>query len=118
MPSGSQEQDRLKRLRDQQIATRDPLIKQRKLEHTIAQRHRRSVQAFSLGRIWSEIPHKWRGVFYGLVGGVLLVIVLPVVWASSWAVLCSAASIPILAIVGFFFGRAVDTKEEIKDLVR
>lgn len=118
MPGSSQEQDRLKRLRDQQIATRDPMTKQHKLDHTIAQRRRRSLQTFSLWRMWSEIPHKWRGAFYGLVGGVLLVVVLPAVWASSWAIMCSAASIPILAIVGFFFGRAVDTKEEIKDLVR
>lgn len=114
----SDEQERLRRLRDRQLAARDPQTKQRELHHGIARRHRRSRQSFSLRQMWSEIPHMWRDAFYGLLVGVLALALVPSLWDSTWAVPCAAASIPILAILGFFIGRALDTRDEIKDLTR
>ena len=118
MSGGSQEQERLRRLRDRQLAARDPHIKERKLQHGIAQRRRKAVQPFSIQRIWSEIPFIWRGSFYGMLVGALALAIVPLFVDSPLAVPCSAASIPILAIFGFFIGRAFDTREELKDLMR
>lgn len=112
------EQERLRRLRDRQLATRDPLIKQRRLDRTISQRHRSARQPLSLGRVWAEVPHWAKGALYGLLAGALVTAVLPLVWPSGWAVAVGLATVIVLAIVGFFFGRAADTRDEIKDLMR
>ncbi len=69
-------------------------------------------------RIWSEIPHKWKGVFYGLIGGVLLLVVLPSFWSSPWATLVPIIPVPFFAFLGFLFGRAAGARDELNDLMR
>jgi hypothetical protein len=116
--SAPQDQERLRRLRDRQLSTRDPQAKQRQVHGRIAQKQRRSVEPFSIGRFWSEIPHIWRGAFYGLTLGVLLFLLVPLLWVSPWAVPCSAAVALMLSILGLLIGRAQDTRDSLKDLVR
>ena len=117
MPTNS-EQERLRRLRDRQLAARDPHSKARKLHGGISRKQRQSVEPFSLGKIWSEIPHMWRYAFYGFALGALGVAVLPLVWKSPWAVPCAAASALILAIFGLFVGRAADARDSLKELTK
>jgi len=116
--SNPQDQERLQRLRDRQLASRDPQKHQRRMHGQIARRQRRSVESFSLGRIWSEIPHLWKGAFYGLTFGVLIVVLVPLVWASPWALPCSAVVAVMSTILGLLIGRAQDTRDSLKDLVR
>ncbi len=117
MPPDS-EQERLRRLRDRQLAARDPQAKARKLHGGISRKRRGATESFSLGRIWSEIPHMWRYAFYGFAVGVLGVAVLPLVWNSPWAVSCAAATALMLAIFGLLIGRAADTRDSLKDLTK
>lgn len=112
------DEDRLQRLRDRQIAARDPQRKLRRMHGGIAQRQRRSTQTFSLGRIWSEIPHIWKGAFYGLALGALAIAIVPTLWLSPWALPCSTGAALMLAIIGLLIGRAEDTRDSLKDLVR
>jgi len=116
--SNTQDQERLQRLRDRQLASRDPQKHQRRMHGQIARRQRRSVESFSLGRIWSEIPHLWKGAFYGLTFGVLVLVLVPSVWASPWAFPCSAGVAVMSTILGLLIGRAQDTRDSLKDLVR
>jgi hypothetical protein len=119
MPGSDQEQERLKRLRDRQLSDRDPLVKQRQFQRSTAKRERKLARkSYSLGRMWKDIPHIWKGLFYGLVLGTLVLIILPLFWISPWAVPCSAATIVVFAILGAAFGRAIDTRENIKNLMR
>ena len=119
MSNSNQEQERLKRLREQQLSDRDPLVKQRQFQRSTARRERRLAQkSYSFRQMWNDIPHAWRGFFYGLALGTLVLIILPLFWISPWAVPCSAATIVVLAILGAAFGRAVDTRENIKDLIK
>ena len=59
-----------------------------------------------------------------LVIGVLLILglgvflVVPMFWLSLWAFPCSLAAIVALALFGVVVGRAIDTRENIKDLIR
>lgn len=117
MPPDS-ELERLRRLRDRQIAARDPQIKQRQVHSKIARKQRSSVQAFSLGRIWSEIPSMWKGAFYGLFVGALGMALLPMLWDSPWSLPCAAGAAVVLAIFGLILGRAADTRDSLKDLMR
>jgi len=117
MPTNA-EQERLRRLRDRQLAARDPQAKARQLHAGISSKQRRAVEPFSLVRIWSEIPHLWRYAFYGFALGALGVAVVPLVWKSPWALPCAAASALMLAMLGLFIGRAVDARDSLKELTK
>ena len=128
------EQERLRRLRDRQLAGRDPQAKARKLHGGISRKQRQSFEVFSLGKIWSEIPHIWRYALYGFAVGVLGMAVLPLVWYSPWAVphpfglyrppragapwVCAAGAAIMLGIIGLFIGRAADTRDSLRDLTK
>ena len=71
--------ERFRRIRDKQIAARDPMVKVRKLDHTVSQKHRRARQSFSVLRMWLDIPKMWRGT---MLGGVVGVVILAVVLAA------------------------------------
>jgi hypothetical protein len=118
MAGNDQELERLRRLRDRQLSDRDPLVKQRKFQRESAQRERRHKKAYSLGQIWKDIPHAWKGFFYGLVLGTIVLLIVSMFWISPWAIPCSAASIVVFALFGVMIGRAIDTRENIKDLMR
>ena len=119
MPGNDQELERLKRLREQQLSDRDPLVKQRQFQRSSARRERKMARtSYSLGRMWGDIPHAWKGFFYGLVLGTLILIIVPLFWRSPWAVPCSAATIVVFTIFGASVGRAIDTRDNIKDLMR
>lgn len=118
MPDNEQELERLKRLRERQLADRDPHIKQRQFQRISAQRERRYRKPYSLGKMWQDIPHAWKGFFYGAVLGTTVLLVLPLFWVSAWAIPCSAGAIVLFSIFGVLLGRAIDSRENIKDLMR
>jgi len=118
MPGNDQELERLKRLRQSQLADRDPLVKQRQFQRTSAQREKRIKKPYSLGKMWKDIPHAWKNFFYGLSLGTAVLLVVPTLWLSPWAIPCSAAAIVVFAIFGVILGRAIDARENIKDLMR
>jgi len=118
--SGSnQEQERLRRLRERQLADRDPHIKQRQFQHVSSQREKRlRKQSYSINKMWKDISHTWKGFFYGLLVGVAALLVIPTLWQSSWAIAVSLAVLVILILFGVVIGRAIDARENIKDLMR
>jgi len=119
MPGNNQELERLKRLREQQLTDRDPLVKQRQFQRaTTAREKRLSKQRYSLGKMWKDIPHVWKGFFYGLILGTLVLIVLPSLWVSPWSIPLAVFALVIFVIFGVVVGRAIDTRENIKDLIR
>jgi len=118
MSNGNQEQERLKRLRDRQLVDRDPLVKQRQFQRTSAQKERRARKPYSLGKMWSDIPHVSKGFFYGLLLGTAVLIILPAFWVSPWAFPCSAIAVVVFVVLGVIFGRAFDTRDELKELTR
>jgi len=118
MPGNDQELERLKRLRQSQLADRDPLVKQRQFQRTSAQREKRTKKPYSLGKMWKDIPHAWKNFFYGLSLGTAVLLVVPTLWLSPWAIPCSAAAIVVFAIFGVILGRTIDARENIKDLMR
>ena len=112
------EQERLKRIHEQQLADRDPLIKQRQFQRQSAQRERKARRAVTLAGMWKEIPSTWKGFTYGITLGTILLFILPMFWISSWAVPCSAISIVVFGLSGVLVGRALDTRDNIKDLMK
>jgi len=114
-----QELERLRRLRERQLTDRDPLVKQRQFQRaTTAREKKLGKQTYSLGKMWKDIPHVWRGFFYGLVLGTLVLIVLPLLWSSPWAIPSAIIALVVITIFGVVVGRAIGMRENIKNLIR
>lgn len=111
----NQEQERLKRLRERQLADRDPLVKQRQFQHNTSVKEKRMRKSFSFVEAWGDLPHIFKVPFYGLIVGVLIVIVLPNIWKSPYAFLAGAAVTLLLIIFGLIVGNALDIRDRIKN---
>jgi hypothetical protein len=106
------ELDRIKRLRDQQIATRyDPDQKKARYDRISVQR-RQGVKV--TGRsLLKDIPDKiWWSLMGGLIGLVFTLIVLRLPDAPAYAIYIGLAAIAFGLVVGFFLGRARDSGKE------
>ena len=119
MPGSDQEQERLRRLRERQLADRDPLVKQRQFQRVSSRREKKlKKQSYSLGKMWKDIPHVWKGFFYGLILGLAVFLIVPTFWESPWALGASLVVLVVFILFGIVVGRAIDTRENIKDLIR
>ncbi len=111
----SQESERLRRLRDQQLQARDPLTKQRRLDGEISQKRRRMQQSFSFGGMWQDIPHRWKGAFVGGLIGLGILLIAPSLIEGNWGLCLGVAAFPFGALAGFLIGRYEDSMEDIKE---
>jgi hypothetical protein len=115
----SKEQERLKRLRESQLTDRDPLVKQRQFQRTSAQKERKARgKRYTLGQAWRTIPHIYRSPFIGLLLGLVVLLVLPSLWDSSWAFWVGLGATFFFVLVGFFTGRAEDSHDDMEDALK
>jgi hypothetical protein len=110
------EQERLIRLRERQLSTRDPGVKKKKFSGIMTERERRTKNTISIGRVWSVIPHVWRWAFYGLILGLLTMAVLPTLWVSENSFLFSILAAVIWVVLGIMIGSAIDYRDRLRDL--
>jgi len=113
----SNEQERLKRLRERQLADRDPLVKQKQFQRTTTQKERKArSKKLTLAEIWRTIPHVYKTPFLGFIFGFLAMIILPQFWVSPWAFWVAVGATVFLVIFGVIIGQAEDLRDELKDL--
>jgi uncharacterized membrane protein len=110
--------ERFRRIRDKQIAARDPMVKVHKVDRSVSQKQRRMRESFSMRRMWVDIPKTWRYMLVGLVVGILVLAVLPLFVPAPWGVLGGVGAVFFLIIMGMSVGRYEDSKDEIKDLMK
>lgn len=109
------EQERLKRLRDKQLNARDPLVKQRQFQHSSSVKEKRMRKPFSFKKALAEdIPHVIKMPFYGLLLGILVLLILPNLWISTWAVIVSAGLTLGFIVFGVVMGNSLDLRDEIR----
>jgi hypothetical protein len=114
MSNYNAEQERLKRLRDRQIADRDPSVKQQKFHRESAARERRAYKPLTARDTWSDIPHIWKGAFFGLVIGLVLMFVITYLWSSTLVFIGSLILVVVCILMGAMIGRAADSREDMK----
>ena len=115
----SNEQERLKRLRERQLTDRDPLVKQKQFQRTAAQKeHKARSKRTSLAEEWRMIPHVYRTPLISLLIGIAIIIVLPMIWNSSWAFWVGVIATVILIVIGVITGQAFDLRENLKDSIK
>lgn len=113
------EQERLKRLRDRQLADRDPLVKQKQFQSTSAQKARKaSGKKISLREEWRTIPSVIRTPLIGLLIGLGVIVLLPTVWASPWAFWAGVGVTVALIVIGAMVGNALDIRDRLKDSLK
>ncbi len=119
MGNEESEQERLQRLRDQQIRARDPLVKERRVSKRIAaqQRKKRVNESFIRDAI-SDVSHKAKGAYIGALLGLLIMLLLPLVMESRTANIIGIAAIPFLIALGVLFGASLDWRDEIRDHIK
>jgi len=114
----NQEQERLRKLREQQLQARDPLAKQKKFQQISSKKARRIQKSFSLSEAWKDIPHIVKTPFYGLIAGVILVIVLPRVWDSPYAIVVAGVATLFFIIFGLTLGNALDIRDKLRNDIK
>jgi hypothetical protein len=114
----NQEQERLRRLRESQLQSRDPLVGQRKFQRNISVKERRMRKSFSMSEAWKDIPHIIKVPFYGLILGIALVFILPTLWNSPYATLTSAGITLVLIVFGLILGNSLDIRDRIRDNIK
>ena len=119
MGNPESEQERLRRLRDQQIRARDPLVKERKVGKQVAaqQRKKRENEKF-IRDAASGVSHKIRGAFLGALLGLLVMLVLPMVMEGRMADIIGIAAFPFLIALGLLIGASFDWRDEIRDHIK
>jgi hypothetical protein len=110
----SPEQERLMRLRERQLSVRDPQEKQRQFQRSTAERERRRSTSISLLEMWAVIPQVWKGAVFGLIGGILIFVLLPRYWVSTWATPIAVTVGIFLLTTGVMVGNALDLRDNIK----
>jgi hypothetical protein len=110
------EVERIMRIRQQQLEGRDPHAKQRETDRRVAARRRKMRKQVSYLDIITDVPRKWQGIVLGLMFGVVIWIGLFLLVEASWVDMAGVAAMVVLAIVGFFFGQALDVRDELRDL--
>jgi len=116
MTNSNSEQERLKKLRDSQLADRDPGVKQRHYNRSYSVKSRRMNRKLTLKGILSDIPHVYRSAFSGLVLGLLVLWFLPQYWISKFAMPAAVFCIIVFTGVGAMIGNALDLRDNIRDL--
>ncbi len=115
--SHQDEIERIKQLRDRQLAARDPLAHDNRLQHKISQQHRHHRKIVTFNDVLERIPWKVWGAMVGALAGLVVWVVLTLVWESSWVDLIGIAGAVILAITGVIIGQAFDVRDELRDLI-
>ena len=81
-------------------------------------RERKMDRRITAGRMWGTISHAWRGALVGLLLGILVMVILPELWISDWALLASLGATLILIVLGVVIGKSFDYRDNLKHLSR
>ena len=110
------EQERLRRLRSQQLQSRDPGKKQRKIQHHITNQYHRTSKDFTLSRAWNDLHHRWRGLIIGAALGILVAVLLAIATDESWGDLLGIIAILLFSVIGLMIGSSLDWRDEVRDI--
>ena len=115
MSNSSNDSERLRRIREQQLQARDPQKKQRKIQGRVSSQYR-SRQKYTVKDGVRDIHHKWKGLFIGLFIGVIIWVLLVAFVEKTWVDLVGILAVLAFAIIGFIYGSSLDWRDDIRDV--
>ena len=110
------EQERAKRIRDEQLRVRDPKAKERRDSARYAQKSKKQIdnQRFAKDTI-SSIPYGWRLGFYGLVIGFIIEVALPLFVEGNWVSMAGWVAVLLSTAFGVLVGASLDWRDDLRD---
>ena len=121
MSNRSDELERLKRLREQQIRSRDPKAKEKRIQAKVTTRRRKlgrrnaSFQ-YMMRDMLGDLPYKFWGAILGALLGTVISIILALVWEDiAMVAIVGLAVTLILTLIGVVFGHSFDWRAEVTD---
>ena len=108
------EAERLKRLRDKQLAVRDPLIKERKFQRDMSVKEKRMYKPINLGDDWRNIPKVVKVPVFMMILGIIGSVILVRLWNWEYAIYVGIGATFGLALFGAVLGNALDLRDDIK----
>jgi hypothetical protein len=113
------EQERLRRLRDRQLAARDPQVKQRQIQRNVTRKERQARGRHeSLRELWETLPQTVRCPLIGFVVGVAVIFILPYVWDSKFAIWAGVIATVLFAVFGAILGHSLDLRDDLRDFMK
>jgi len=64
------------------------------------------------------IPNVIRSPLMGLLVGVGIIIVLPMVWVSEWSFWVGVGATVLLIVIGAMIGNALDIRDRLRDSIK
>ncbi len=110
MSRQNDELERFKRIRDQQLAARDPRSRDRALQAKV--RARRHIKKLTVKNLLSDFTAKWTWMVAGGVIGAALAIVVNLVFKAAWAEYVGYGLVLFGIVVGRLFGAIRDWGDE------
>jgi len=111
MSKEDEELERLKKLRAQQIAARDPTVKEKKLYGKISTNAKKYTR-YSLRDAINDMPAKWFYMLIGTIVGIFIGIVLMWVINAWWSGGVALIVTLVCALLGRVVGLAEDFRKE------
>ena len=121
MSSGRDELERLKRLREQQIRSRDPKAKEKQIQARVTARRRKLGRRntsfrYMMRDMLGDLPYKFWGAIIGALLGTVIAIILALVWEDlAMVAMVGLAATVVLTLVGVVFGHSFDWRAEVRD---
>ena len=110
MSRQSDELERIKRIRDQQLAARDPHARDRAVQAKV--RARRQVKKLTFKNLLADFAAKWTWMVTGGVIGAVLAIVVNLVFKATWAEYVGYGLVLFGIVVGRVLGAVRDWGDE------
>jgi len=102
--------ERLRRLRDRQLADRDPHAKDKRFYQDVS--HRRKGKKFSLSNIVADFQAKWTWMLVGGIIGAVAALAMVLVFKEKWAEYVGYGFIVFGIVMGRLFGAVRDWGDE------
>ncbi|MBI3161087.1 MAG: hypothetical protein HYZ23_01190 [Chloroflexi bacterium] len=108
------ESERLKRLREKQLTTRDPLAHERKFQRNSSVKEKRMQKPISLKEDLGKIPYSVKLPILVFMLGVIGTIIFSSLWVSPYSLYVGAGATVVAIIFSVVFGNALDLRDDIK----
>lgn len=116
--SDQNEIERIKRIRERQLRTRDPKAYDRKIMKKVSTGHRKKSQ-LTFRDVLKDIPGGWWGMLFGAFFGIVVAVPVSTVMEVSWAEYLGIVIVFACIVIGRVLGAVLDwRKEDHSKLVR
>jgi hypothetical protein len=110
MSRPNDELERIKRIRDQQLAARDPRARDRAVQERV--RARRQTRKLTFKNLLADFTAKWTWMVTGGIIGAILAIVVHLIFKAAWAEYVGYGLILFGIVVGRVLGSVRDWGDE------